>query len=147
MATEYTKGPWEIASYYEAGVNDGTHPGWNPPNNIPHGQCAFCGNPEGKLIKEYKVNGGTTHLHRFPSSDWHDIYSVNGTKITGNYDYEEGGVCNSEADARLIAAAPDLYEALRRWMGYWHGVELAMDSSELEMYEATVAAISKAEGK
>ena len=40
------------------------------------------------------------------------IVSQDGTQITGTYDYDRGGVCTHWADAHLIAAAPDLLEAL-----------------------------------
>lgn len=112
--TPHTPGPWFCGwNYFSGCVNDGTHPGWTPPKTIPPGCCAFCGNPEGELVRAHGDGGRSMHLHRFKAEDWHDIYAADGTRITGNYDYEEGGVCSSEADARLISAAPELLEALK----------------------------------
>lgn len=111
---KHTPGPWTCAwMYLTAGVNDGTHPQWNPPAHIKTGQCAYCTNDEAPFVRAYTdEKGGSCHVHRFPSEDWHDIYAADGTRITGNYDYEEGGVCSSEADAKLISKAPELAEAL-----------------------------------
>jgi hypothetical protein len=54
----------------------------------------------------------------------------------GNEGFPSSEEC--EANARLIAAAPDMYEALLTVMSYWHK----------DQYEAVVkAAIAKAEGR
>jgi hypothetical protein len=48
-------------------------------------------------------------------------------------------------NAQVMSAAPELLEALKGWAGYWRGVEDTLNSSEREMYEATLSAIEKAE--
>ena len=103
----HTPGPWETGCWYDsAGVNDGSIPDWKPPADIKPGDCALCANPEGRFIRAYVEEGRSYHVHRFPDDSWRQIHAVDGTLIVGNYDYEEGGVCTNEADARLIAAAP-----------------------------------------
>lgn len=101
-----THGPWETKVFYSsAGVNDGTHNGWNPPPCIPKGKCVCCVEA-GTLVKEYKDSRGQTiHIHRRESDDWRSVYNIKGEEIVGNYDYECGGVCTSEADADFIAHA------------------------------------------
>ena len=61
---------------------------------------------------------------------------------------------NPEADARLIAAAPEMLEALKSWLQFWD----AMPKGQLgkivcnigflnEAFLKTASAIAKAEGK
>jgi len=47
------------------------------------------------------------------------------------------------ADAQLIAAAPDLLEALKEWIGY---VPSSTDKIEQARIDRAIAAIAKAEG-
>jgi len=47
------------------------------------------------------------------------------------------------ANARLIAAAPDLLEALKEWVGY---VPSSTDEIEQARIDRAIAAIAKAEG-
>jgi len=78
----------------------------------------------------------------YPS--FRSIIAMDGTLVVGMYDYEDGGVCTGEADARLIAAAPELLEALKYIVAWspdgdkWNA-ERARDMAR--------AAIAKAEGQ
>lgn len=108
---EATKGPWDYdARYCRAYVNDGSNPNLKPAH-IPKGKCIYCNDKEGIFVREYQENGHTCHVHKFfrgnndYTEGWHFICSSDGTPITGNYDYEEGGICSTEEDARFIAEA------------------------------------------
>ncbi len=79
-------------------------------------------------------------------------------RITGNHDHESVCCCNGNvklpgdrkaANARLIAAAPELLEALKRIMSYAHtGAHASdIDTNEQPEFVNARAAISKAEGK
>jgi hypothetical protein len=121
-----TPGPWETRVFYaSAGVNDGSRTGWNP-TNIANGQCCFCANPSGTLVREYRDEHGTMHTHRFSGSDeqdrWHYVYAMpDGTSIAGNYDYEDGGIASKPEDADFIAHArtdiPALVAEVRKLQG------------------------------
>lgn len=38
------------------------------------------------------------------------------------WEYDETGIVEAEANARLIAAAPEMLEVLQEWLtGYWEG--------------------------
>jgi len=104
----------------------------------------------GRLVRFYAKDDGNFHIHRFPSDDWHYIYASDGTQITGNYECEEGGVCSSEADARLIAAAPELLEALKkcRTMAIEFGAPAFCWTARHKKWMTEIeSAIAKAEGR
>jgi len=105
-----TPGPWDNENgYMICGVNDGSHKDWKPPKRIKSGECAFCGN--GDPIAIVQKNGKTFHVHKYAKDDrysdaWHNIASASTyDDITGNYDYEEGGVCSTKEDSDFIAHA------------------------------------------
>lgn len=52
---------------------------------------------------------------------------------------------SSEADARLIAAAPDLLEALKHWQHIWEETDVEHDDCT-SASDSAKAAIAKAEG-
>ena len=109
----WTKGPWRTNVFVGlAGVNDGSHPDWQAPKSIPIGQCVYCSDSERTLLQSFTDEKGNWHRHISSSDDWRSVYGADGTQIVGMYDYEEGGICTSQADAHLIAAAPEMYEAL-----------------------------------
>lgn len=116
LLAESTPGPWEIGTnYWTAGVNDGTHRDWRPPRTIAPGECTYCWNPDGILVEAFSKGGESFHTHRFTDDKWHDIVSAKTREnITGNYDYEAGGVSSSEADARLIVWLRNHAEELLR---------------------------------
>jgi len=124
-----TPGPWEVGVYYfHAGVNDGTHPNWNPPKEIKKGQCTFCANKDAELVKTYKNEKGESyHIHKIYNYNWHIIASAaTYEKIIGNYDYDEGGVCSTPEDAKFIAEARE---------GWPHAIKRALEAeTELEVY-------------
>lgn len=104
--SEHTPGPWIV------GRTVGQH--------LRHGEdrCHWCA--DGPPIRVYETKTSnpknftdTVHEHLWEVEDgWRNIVAADGTTIVGNYDYEAGGVCTSKADALLIAAAPDLLDAL-----------------------------------
>jgi hypothetical protein len=105
----WTKEPWEIGVYCTtAAVNDGTHKDWKPPKYIAHGECSLCGNESGELLRTYRDERGKTfHVHKFKDEDannWRSVYGGDGSEVIGMYDYEEGGVKSSKADAERIVA-------------------------------------------
>lgn len=98
-AEKATKGPWALGRLY------GQH--------LRHGEmdCAWCGKGL-VLVKVVQAKTSnprdftdTVHYHYDPNDDsWRDIVSLaTGDEITGNYDYEAGGVASTEEDARFIA--------------------------------------------
>ena len=145
-----TKGPWDWRwSFVDAGVNDGSFPDW--PVGIRRGTCAYCGNKKAVLVREYKdEQGRSLHQHRFPSDVWHDIVAFNGKLITGNYDYEEGGVLHEE-DATFIAHAREDLPTLVRLVRDAHETleQIALYASETQLHtlKTLVAeALARAEG-
>jgi len=67
-------------------------------------------------------------------------------RVTSDYEQE------SEANTRLIAAAPELLDALREFMDIWGSVDAEGDSKRAqrrraEMWTKANAAIAKAEGR
>lgn len=128
-----TQAPWAYGIFYwSAGVNDGSHPHWTPPDDIPRGRCNYC-RKEAEPCKESDVgpHGETRHLHSDDSKfgetydddgnatggepDWHRIVSTaTRATVTGNYEYESGGVCSSRADADLIVLLRNNAAALLR---------------------------------
>jgi hypothetical protein len=109
-----TPGPWSNdVSYGEYGVKSK--------------KCFLCGRDDSPVVgtrpavaHEIETNGCKQyHTHEYPNSKWHDISSKSTfERITGNYDYEEGGVCSSKADSDFIAAAreavPQLLAEVKR---------------------------------
>jgi hypothetical protein len=131
-----TPGPWSSGFfYYKAGVNDGTHKSWDVPASIPQGRCSCCRNSAAPCpVVSVDENGETWHEQESPATinseydddgnevssepDWHRISSrPERCAITGNYGYEEGGVCSKREDSDLICAlrnaAPALLESAR----------------------------------
>ena len=49
--------------------------------------------------------------HRHTETDYHHVIGANGKGVTGNYDWESGGILN-ESDTEFIAHAPADIEAL-----------------------------------
>lgn len=147
-STACTPGPWETRVFYAvAGVFE------NGKGDILSGNCAYCASPGAALVKiipridvedEITVADPTItrfHKHKWIERDaesWRTVYANDGTLIIGSYNYEMGGVCTNEADARLIAAAPDLLAALK-------GV-VAIAGRKTVEFDKARAAIRKAEG-
>ncbi len=94
-----TPGPWEWERSYSV-----AYPGTD-------GKCCYCLSPKAnELVREFVAEDGRpAHVHRFAWDDypdkWHFIDSADGTTITGNYDYEDGGVASKREDADFIAHA------------------------------------------
>jgi hypothetical protein len=89
-----------------------------------------------------------------PYNDVVDIATPEGTRVAcvfGWPDAEEGGPQREEmlADARLIAAAPELLkacEAFTRWFDGWCPNSRCCADSGLPIHEQALAAIKKANG-
>ena len=137
LCQKATKEPWEIEVWYVAVVvNDGSDPDWNPPACVPKGKCSLC---DRKLVREYKDKlGRTIHLHRVPfDGDWRNIYSADGIKIVGNYDFENGGVCTTREDAEFIISSRT---------GWPHAIERALKAeAEVEKLRAEVERLRRRE--
>jgi hypothetical protein len=112
--SKHTPGPWVIGSLH------GQH--------LPASggdKCALC-DKEWPLVKvsEEAINvpkwSATTHWHlREDTEYFRSIVSAGGEQIVGQFDYDDGGVCTTRADARLIAAAPDglaIAERMYLWL-------------------------------
>lgn len=93
----------------------------------------------------------TTHT----SGSWHVTGDERGTMITDNTGGqlaiwpEQGGTVEQCANARLIAAAPDLLAALRGVMAWWADTlppRGADDEMPAHLFDAAHAAIARATG-
>lgn len=135
-----TPGPWVKGGYYSfCGANDGktTHP---YVSKYPVGRCHRCQNePEpcsatltrsdgvychgwfmepDKIEESYRARaleeGEEYPEESYVPRGWHHVASTTTyATITGNYDYEEGGVCSTADDAEFIANAPtDIHDLL-----------------------------------
>ncbi len=102
--TDRTQGEWRAGIYYAySKINDGSDPSWNAPNRIPQGRCALCAQKKRPCRTRRTVDGVNYHVNRTNTS-WHMITSAKTHRqITGNYEYEEGGVCSTKQDAEFIA--------------------------------------------
>lgn len=69
---------------------------------------------------------------------FNSVVAADGTVVIRNGDYDEYNAC-TEADAKLIAAAPELLEAAKRC--------LAITDNGGGVYRALETAIAKAEGR
>jgi hypothetical protein len=119
LAEKATPEPWDNKTYYmRSGVNDSSHKNWRPPKDIPKDRCNHCKDAAEPCKVTENVDGkGNFHRHEFhPGAEffddmvwWHDIVSTStGEEITGNYDYEDGGVKSKEEDSDFICAARTL---------------------------------------
>lgn len=141
---QHTPGPW--------------HVGWTMGQHLRHGEdyCTWC-NDKHLLVRtrtepspDPREFQDTVHVHLFANNaaDFRTIVSNSGEQVVGMYDYGQGGVCTSMADARLIAAVPDLLEALRQ------AVIVLESIADTHNYDISIgavpqarAAIAKAEGR
>jgi hypothetical protein len=93
-------------------------------------------------MAEQKHTPGPWHAEHVGESDYGDVYEVYNvnTQIASSM---------WEADARLIAAAPELLEALRYTLQYAEKLEKAagLSSAANVSLDKARAAIAKAEGK
>lgn len=126
LADAATEGPWGFLRYHVCSVakRDGeysTYRDSRAPTPVLAGKCHLC--EEYPLVKMFDDAGGQKHIHALPPYDdsegWRDITSAaTFQEITGNYDYEAGGVNSTEADARFIAASrtavPELVAEVER---------------------------------
>jgi hypothetical protein len=76
-------------------------------------------------------------------SDWVHAVDDKGANVAGCYgrSYEENG-----ANARLIAAAPDLLAALKQLVADYEGVPDPTDADGQSVFDSARAAIAKATG-
>lgn len=109
-----TKGPWRTGGFYmSAGVNDGGEfcEGSVVPK-FPPGRCDYCRKKSEPCEVSEERDGRVYHVQWLGNPDsndnWHRISSAaTRTTITGNYDYDCGGVCSTPADAAFIVGARD----------------------------------------
>lgn len=154
-ANAATPGPWRSGGFYGLGrVQDGDHAGWVLGGAFPIGRCAFCARapePCSATVMhrgEYDAAPRAYHAHWIaaePGEGWQGISSdAVALAITGNYDYDRGGVRSTPEDSAFIAAArtdvPDLVAEVRR-------LTAALDAARREgaegMREAAVAMIGR----
>tara|TARA_R110000868_G_scaffold117383_1_gene311867 strand:+ start:149 stop:466 length:318 start_codon:yes stop_codon:yes gene_type:complete len=105
------------------------------------------------MIKQLPPKKTTTHtpgpwnaFYKNKYNEWHvSVPMPHGTMKLGLFD---NGIPsdNPEADARLIAAAPELLEALKEALPWIGGIANENGSAQ-DAYRAAVLAIAKAEGK
>ncbi|MCK9897668.1 hypothetical protein [Frankia sp. AgB32] len=69
--------------------------------------CSYCG--RGELISTDEVDGNLRHLHMVDAD--HLIYGAGGEKVTGNYDWEDGGIVRAE-DTQFVVAVVNALPAL-----------------------------------
>ena len=126
-ASAATPGPWRNRGAYALSrVNDGNVEGWPYGKTLPLGRCCGCrsaGEPCANTVMyrgEYDAAPRAYHSTWCERPDgWQDIGSASTfTAVTGNYDYEEGGVCSTREDSDFIAHArvdvPALVAEVRR---------------------------------
>lgn len=128
-ANAATPGPWRSGGFYGLGrVQDGDHAGWVLRGAFPIGRCAFCARapePCSATVMhrgEYDAAPRAYHAHWIaaePGEGWQGISSdAVALAITGNYDYDRGGVRSTPEDSAFIAHArtdvPDLVAEVRR---------------------------------
>lgn len=135
LAGAATPGPWRNGiSVGVAGVNDGSDPAWKP-TYIPAGRCSMCREapepcsvvlPGSSLPTQYDRKPGNCHIkvhvtepsspvdaEEPPDNRWRYVYSLQTYEcIVGGYDWEEGAVASTPADAVFIAEARELVPAL-----------------------------------
>lgn len=135
MSNNYTPGPWRVTR--EVNVDERDR------NEINKTLYAIAsGRQEGPF-----PNKG--HFHPSDAEFYtHENYVVK-LSTDRDYGYYEGGIEN-KADANLIAAAPDLYEALKELLNY--GVEFehadyVVAQIDKEAIKDARAAIAKAKGE
>ena len=128
-ANAATPGPWRSGGFYGLGrVQDGDHAGWVLGGAFPIGRCAFCARapePCSATVMhrgEYDAAPRAYHAHWIaaePGEGWLGISSdAVALAITGNYDYDCGGVRSTPEDSAFIAHArtdvPALVAEVRR---------------------------------
>lgn len=86
--------------------------------------CSYCG--RGELISTDEVDGNLRHQHMVDAG--HLIYGAGGEKVTGNYDWEDGGIVRAE-DTQFVVAVVNALPALLA----------ALDTAERERDQALAA--------
>lgn len=113
---------------------------------LPPGRCRVSGHTPGPWTVTKHTNS--------PRDGGETLYSINGPDESGvveigmdrDYGSYEAGI-PLEADALLIAAAPDLLKALILVRAALASANYEIDEVDREALEAAEAAIAKAEGK
>ncbi len=128
-ANAATPGPWRSGGFYGlARANDGDTAGWRHGAALPLGRCTFCRDAAGPCPAtlmhrgEYDAAPRAYHAHWIaaePGEGWQGISSdAAALAITGNYDYDRGGVCSTPEDSAFIVHAradvPALVAEVRR---------------------------------
>lgn len=161
-----TPGPWVKGGYYSfCGANDGktTH---LYTSRLPLGRCHRCKDePEPCAIAVTRNDGLLYHGwwmgldemeatsraraleegEEYPEESyvprgWHHIASsTTYDPITGNFDYEEGGVCSTADDAAFIENAPTDVHDLLLYVAELERREARDDTKEVERLRAEVA--------
>lgn len=120
-----TEGPWRTYGHYSFGAyNDGhltdvDHPSYPYLSKLPVNRCSSCVKEDGPcpIVLPQGMDGWRVPLHgrwfvpkrlrgdQSKSDElWRNVYSdATYGKIVGGYDYEDGGVASTEADAVFIA--------------------------------------------
>ena len=128
-ANAATPGPWRSGGFYGlARASDGDTAGWRHGAALPLGRCTFCRDAAGPCPAtlmhrgEYDAAPRAYHAHWIaaePGEGWQGISSdAAALAITGNYDYDRGGVCSTPEDSAFIVHAradvPALVAEVRR---------------------------------
>lgn len=128
----HTPGPWSVK------LSESRHRKGSP---LCHQECGdnrrVLTSIELTSVEDAKQWGGETEIHVLTTDHVEDVIAADGTHVvcTG-HDYEDSGYV-SLADARLIAAAPDLLAALK--------AIYAADRDTPELFLRAGLAIRKAE--
>ena len=64
------------------------------------------------FVAEKVIDGTLTHTHLY--QEIHEIYSADGVRVAGNYDYEEGGIVSKADRDYILLAQPSTVADMAR---------------------------------
>lgn len=146
--SQHTPGPWFVGNYWNARVNSGSD--YRGPNDVLAGECALCTDDRFGPPTDIIRSGFPFHEHqcREEVGDYHSITAENGLTIISrspeSWEEEEGGGVVGLANARLIAASPELLEACKAAFDAIYDTDEVFRYENAAVLEQLDAAITKA---